>query len=121
MRRILNLNQPGTVFVKIIGIFIVLIPAILYCATLLLNNAAIASILPGVIKVSLAIGAFATAILLILIIIEQIQDHYFDVRYQKNRSQKLLLANGNYECQYCGNQKVKESDKTCQICGKELK
>ena len=121
MRRILNLNQPSTVFVKIIGIFIVLIPAVLYCAILLLNNTTIASMLLGVIKVSLAIGAFAAAILLILIIIEQIQDHYFDVHYQKNRSQKRLLANGNYECQYCGNQKLKESDKICLVCGKELK
>jgi len=54
MRRILNLNQPGIVFVKIIGLFIVVIPVLLYCTV------------------------------------------------------------------YCGNQKVKESDKTCWVCGREL-
>jgi len=121
MRRILNLNQPGTVFLKGIGLFIVVIPAVLYCTLFLLSGAEIAIVLRGMIRISFAIGASLFVILLALIIVEQIQDYHIDVQYQNNRDRKLPLANGNYECQYCGNQKVKENDKTCRVCGKELK
>jgi hypothetical protein len=121
MRRILDLNQPGIVFAKIIGLFIVVIPALLYGISLLLHKVEITSILLRLIKISLAIGTLVLVVLLLLIIVEQIQDHRFDARYQKNRGKKLLLVNGNYECQYCGNRQVKEKDKTCQVCGRELK
>ena len=120
MRRILNLNQPGIVFVKIIGLFIVVIPVLLYCTVLLLNNIGVTGILLGVIRVSFAIGVLAFVVLLALIAVEQIQDHYIDVQYQNNRGRRLPLANGDFECQYCGNQKVKESDKICWVCGREL-
>jgi hypothetical protein len=120
MRRILNLNQPGIVFVKMIGLFIVVIPVLFYCILLLLNDMEITGILLGVIRVSFAIGILAFVVLLVLIAVEQIQDHYIDVQYQKNRGRRLPLVNGNFECQYCGNQNVKENDKNCPICGKEL-
>lgn len=121
MRRVLNLNHPGTILLKIAGLFLVAIPAILYCALRVLGETAtLRTFLPGLIKTSFAIGASVLVILSILIIIEQVQDHYIDVQYQKNRSRKLALADGNYECQYCGNQKVKENDKTCWVCGKDL-
>ncbi len=106
---------------KIMGLFLVVIPAVLYSITLLLDKAGITSILLGTIKVSLAIGGFISVMLLISIIVEQVQDHYIDVQYQKNQGRKLRLANGNYECQYCGNQQVKENNKTCRVCGRELK
>jgi hypothetical protein len=122
MRRILNLNQPSTVFVKIFGLFAVAIPAILYCILLLVSDAEILStFLRRAIRVSFAIGILIFVVLLVLIIAEQIQDRYIDVRYRKNRDRKLPLADGNYECQYCGNQKVKENDKTCWVCGRTLK
>lgn len=122
MRRILNLNQPSMVFVKIFGLFAVAIPAILYCILLLVSDAEILStFLRRAIRVSFAIGILIFVVLLILIIAEQIQDRYIDGRYRKNRDRKLPLADGNYECQYCGNQKVKENDKTCWVCGRTLK
>lgn len=121
MRRVLNLNQPSTVFLKLMGVFIFMIPAVLYCTLLLLNDAKISDVLRPTIEISFAIGASVFVVLLVLIIAEQIQDHYIDVQYQKNRGQKLPLAGGKYECQYCGNQKVKENDKTCLVCGRELK
>ncbi|HSK89192.1 MAG TPA: hypothetical protein VK880_12580 [Anaerolineales bacterium] len=120
MRRILNLNQPSTVFLKVISLFVVVIPAVLYSALFLLNQAAVISTLRKMIKLSFAIGASVFVILLVLIIVEQIQDYHIDVQYRKDRNRKLPLADGNYECQYCGNQKVKEHDKTCPVCGKEL-
>src|SRR5512138_2518380 len=85
MRRILNLNQPGIIFVKMIGLFAVVIPAVLYSMVILWNEAKIISILLSGIKVSLVIGGLAFVILMVLIIVEQIQDHYIDVQYQKNR------------------------------------
>jgi len=122
MRRILNLNQPGIVFGKIIGLFIFVIPVFLYGVSLLLSLLDIHSVLIlGAIKFSFVIGACVFAILLILVVVEQIQDYYIDRLYWKNRDQKIQLADGNYECQYCGNQKVKEHDKNCKVCGRELK
>ncbi len=121
MRRILNLNQPSAVFVKMIGLFVVVIPAVLYGILLLWNRTEIVRPLRSLIRISFTVGALIFVILLILIIAEQIQDRYIDVQYQKNRDRKLPLADGNYECQYCGNQKVKRNDKTCLVCGKELK
>jgi hypothetical protein len=121
MRRILNLNQTGVTLLKVIGMVVVVIPAILYGTSLLLNGTKVNSILLNGIKLSFAIGALVFVILLALILVEQIQDHYFDLHYQKNKAQKLPLANGTYECQYCGNQMVREADQACQVCGKELK
>jgi uncharacterized paraquat-inducible protein A len=121
MRRLLNLNQPSMMFVKVIGFFMVLIPAVLYGIILLGSKTEIIrTFLFSMIKVSLGVGAFVFVVFLILIVVEQIQDHYFDARYQKQRSQKVLLANGYYECQYCGNPSVLENDKTCNMCGKEF-
>ncbi len=121
MRRILNLNQPGLVFAKIIGLFVAVIPAVLYGILLLINETEIVGMILAAIRISFTAGAVVFVILLVLVIIEQIQDHSIYIEYQKNRAQKLPLAGGNYECQYCGNQKVKENDKTCRVCGRELK
>jgi predicted membrane protein len=121
MRRLLNLNQSSMVFVKVIGFLVVLIPAILYSFVLIWNEIKIIKTLFwSMIKVSLVVGAFLFIVFLILIVLEQIQDHYFDDQYKKHRSQKVSLANGYYECQYCGNQRVGENDKTCNVCGKEF-
>jgi uncharacterized paraquat-inducible protein A len=121
MRRLLNLNQPSTMFLKVIGFLWILLPAVLYGIVLLWNGAeTITALLLSMIKVSFIAGAFVFMVFLVLIIVEQIQDHYYDDRYQKQRSQKVLLVNGYYECQYCGNQKVQETDKSCNICGKEF-
>jgi uncharacterized paraquat-inducible protein A len=121
MRRILNLNEPGIILVKIIALFAVAIPGILYLVSLLLTEEQINNVLFRAMRVSFAFGIFLFIALLALIIAEQIQDHQIDVHYQKNRDQKVLLGDGNYECQYCGNRKVKEHDKICGVCGRELK
>jgi len=105
-----------------IGLFIFVIPVFLYSAFLLLGLADILFVWAlAAIKLSFAIGACLFVILLILVIVEQIQDYYIDTQYWKNREQKIRLADGNYECQYCGYRKIKEDDKICKICGRELK
>jgi ABC-type dipeptide/oligopeptide/nickel transport system permease component len=121
MRRLLNLNQPSTIFLKVISFFVVLLSAVLYGIVLAWSETGIIrTLLLSTIKVSFAVGAFVFIVLLVLIVVEQIQDHCYDVRYQKQRSQKVLLASGYYECQYCGNQKVLENDQSCNVCGKEF-
>jgi hypothetical protein len=107
--------------VKIIALFALAIPAFLYLISLLLMQEQITAVLLRGIRVSFAIGIFVFIALLILIIAEQIQDHFIDVQYQKNRVRKLSLGDGNYECQYCGNRNVKKKDKHCEVCGRELK
>jgi uncharacterized paraquat-inducible protein A len=108
-------------FLAVIGFFVVLLPAVLYGIVLVWGGRGIITdLLLSMIKVSFVIGAFIFLVFLVLIVVEQIQDHYYDDRYQKQRRQKVPLADGYYECQYCGNQKVKENDKSCNVCGKEF-
>jgi uncharacterized paraquat-inducible protein A len=106
---------------KVIGFFVVLLPAVLYGIMLALRRTGyVTALLLSLIKVSFGIGAFVFIVFLVLILVEQIQDYFYVVRYQKQRSQKVLLKDGFYECQYCGNQKVRENDKSCNVCGKEF-
>ena len=121
MHRFLNLNQPGLIFVKVIAFFTGLIPGILYGIAQISNETAIIrSLLVSVVNVSFLVGGFVLIVFLLLIVIEQIQDHSFDAKVQKLRKYKVLLANGYYECQYCGNRRVQENDKACKVCEKEL-
>jgi hypothetical protein len=121
MRRVLNLNGPSRIFLRLIGLFAILIPAVFYSVLHVVKQPEINFILRSIMQTSFTIGAVLFAILLGLIVVEQIQDHYIDMQYQKNRDRKRPLADGNYECQYCGNRGVKENDKTCRVCGKELR
>jgi uncharacterized paraquat-inducible protein A len=120
-RRTLNLNQSGLVFVGVIGFLMVLIPGVSYGILLVWNkNGIIRDLLVGIKKASFVLGAVVLVVFLVLIVVEQVQDHYFDTWYQKQRSQKVVLANGYYECQYCGNQRVRENDSSCNVCGREF-
>jgi uncharacterized membrane protein len=121
MRRILNLNQSSAVFVKLIVLFVGIIPAISYSILFLSNEVGDESaFFHRLIRVSFSIGVLIFVVFLVLLIAEQIQDHWIDIEYRKNQNQKLPLANGKYECQFCGNQKLTENDKTCRVCGKAL-
>ena len=121
MRRFLNLNQVSTIFLKVTGFFGLLLPAVLYVIVLAWTGTGmIKNLLVSMIRVSFIVGASVFLVFLVLIVVEQIQDHAYDARYRKQQGQKVLLADGYYECQYCGNQKVRENDKSCHVCGKEF-
>lgn len=121
MRRLVNLNQPSTMFLKVISFFVVLIPAVLYGIVQVWSGTErITTLLLSMIKVSFVVGAFVSIVFLVLIVVEQIHDNYYNIQYQKQRNRKILLSNGYYECQYCGNQKVREHDKSCNVRGKEF-
>lgn len=120
MRRFLNLNQVSTIFLKVTGFFGLLLPAVLYVIVLAWTGTGmIKNLLVSMIRVSFIVGASVFLVFLVLIVVEQIQDHAYDARYRKQQGQKVL-ADGYYECQYCGNQKVRENDKSCHVCGKEF-
>jgi uncharacterized paraquat-inducible protein A len=115
----LNLNPYGTKMVAVIAIFLGVIPALLYIGSLL--NILSDPAAQQMIKVSLVMGVFAAIVSIALILVEHIQDHALDEKYRRTRNKKLKMTADVYECQYCGNRKVRESDKCCQVCGKELK
>ncbi len=121
MRRLLDLNQPSVAFLKIIVLFVAVIPAILFLVAWLLDSIGVRvpAVQPAALA-SLVLGLIVLAILLGLIVLEQVQDHYFNAHYQRQRAHKLPLAEGNYECQYCGNRQVQAEDSTCAVCGTKL-
>jgi hypothetical protein len=121
MKRPLDLNGSSHIFLKIIVTFILLVPAALYLCGLLLGLAQVdAGIIPQLIGASLIAGGGVIGVWVMLIACEQIQDHLFDANYQRNRQHKLPVSEHIYECQYCGNRRVREDDRTCSVCGRML-
>lgn len=121
MKRVLNLNEPGTRWAGIGIILAGLVPLALLLGSWLLRLAGLPtrgiSILLGI---SMAAGLAILAVLAVLIILEQIQDHLIDKEYQKNGPARIRLANGCYECQYCGNRQVRQDDRSCAVCHHRL-
>ncbi|MDA8217066.1 MAG: hypothetical protein M0Z94_05545 [Dehalococcoidales bacterium] len=69
---------------------------------------------------SLGLGAAILLGFLLLVVAEQIQDRLFDAAYRRNHHKRLPAADGYYECQYCGNRRVGEHERTCSVCGRKL-
>ena len=121
MRYKLNLNEPSTKMIAMIGLFVGVIPAILSVGSWLLTLSNIQSeVIDGMIKASLMAGLLLAAVFAVLLVIEQIQDRLLDTSYHNNRHRKIRLSDGYYECQYCGSQKVQALDRYCPVCGKGL-
>ncbi len=121
MRYKLNLNEPSTKFIAMIGLFVCVIPAILSVGSWLLSLASIQSeVIDLMTKTSLIAGIFLSAAFAALLVIEQIQDRLMDTSYHNNRHRKIRLSDAYYECQYCGSQKVQAFDRYCPVCGKGL-
>lgn len=121
VKRPLNLNEPGVRILSIAGVLVVLIPLFLFAGSLGLKLFGFdAGIISTLIWVFVAAGGSLIAALLVLIVVEQVQDYRIDRNYQRDRGQKLRVTEIYFECQYCGNRKVKENDRQCPVCGKEL-
>lgn len=121
MKRPLDLNGSSHIFLKIIGTFVLLVPAALYLCGWLLGLAQVdAGIIPQLIGASLIVGGGVSGVWAVLIMYEQAQDHLFDAHYRHNRQHKLRVSEHIYECQYCGNRRVREDDRTCPVCGRTL-
>jgi hypothetical protein len=120
MKYKLNLNEPGSKLFGIAGILLIISPA-LYGLAWMLNRFGIpAAWLKSLAGVTAGIGALLLLVLGVLLIIEALQDRAMEVSYHKQRCVRLPVGNGYYECQYCGCRRVKEEDRACPVCGREL-
>lgn len=120
MNHKLNLNGPGS---RLFGIAMLTIALsiLVYGLSRVLEGyrlrVAWLSGLAGFLAVS---GALLLVTLVILLVIEAFQDRAMDQNYRKQRSRRLPVGNGSYECQYCGSRKVHAEDRTCPICGRDV-
>ncbi len=96
-------------------------PALLYLAYLGLERLGyVVGALVTLMKASAALGLIALALFVILLLIEFAQDRFLDRWYRRRENEKLALPNGVYECQHCGSQIVRASDRHCPVCGQSL-
>lgn len=70
-----------------------------------------------IITVSLTLGILVFMALLVMVAIELKQDEKLNNYYTNNKNFKVKISDTFYECQYCGNQKVKKDEIYCMICG----
>ena len=101
---------------KIIGLallFLVAAPLFCYLLSLIFQ----AALFITLIHMSLGIGLLISIFFAGLLAIELRQDKKINRQYPNIKKKKLILANGKYECQSCGNRQVSSDDKSCSICG----
>lgn len=103
----------GHKIIAISAIFLVVIPGISYLLSYLFKVDGLVLIS----KVSIVIGLLILLFLFLLLKIEFYQDKKLERYFEKNKNTRLLLHNDLYECQACGNRKVKQEQKRCDICG----
>lgn len=117
----LNSINYGEQFLGLVGLFGIAIPAGLYVveqglALFGLRLSWLRSVLCG----SAAIGIGLLVVFALLLTIEFTQDAYLNRQYRRTQNRKLKIADGIYECQYCGYRTVKANNRQCPVCGKEL-
>ncbi len=96
-------------------------PALLYLAERGLERLGyVVGVLLTLMRAAVALGLIALALFVILLLIEFAQDRYLDRWYRRHENEKLALPNGVYECQHCGSQIVRASDRHCPVCGQSL-
>ncbi len=120
MWRKLDLNEPAGKILAASGILLIAVPLILSAALALWQTEGYADVLQTVMTLSIGIGVLVACVFGGLIIAEQIQDQRYDESYRKQKDRKIESADGQNECQYCGNRQVSVSDRFCHVCGKNL-
>ncbi len=94
-------------------IFLIVVPSI----SCLLGKVANQLQLQSVTKASLILGVIIVLFLFVLLKVELYQDKKMDGYYRANSQSRLPLKNGLFECQACGNNRVKAGQKSCVVCG----
>lgn len=103
----------GSRILVIGGFFAVVIPFILYLFYISNDKNEDIMIL---IRFSIAIGIIILIMFSLMLAVEFKQDRNINLQYNKVKYQKIKISDGLYECQYCGNQKVKKEDSFCKVC-----
>lgn len=115
----LNSIGYGPKILGIIGLLLAGVPLALYGIYLVLGLWGIdASATLVVVKASLVVGSALLGVFVILLAVEFAQDRYLDGYYRKRRQSKVRLQDGSFECQSCGHRRVRETDRSCPVCGK---
>lgn len=103
----------GHKIIAIAAAFLIVIPGISYLLSYLLKVDGLLFIS----KISVAIGLLILLFLFLLLKVEFYQDKKLERYFENNKNTRLLLHNGLYECQACGNREVKQEQERCDICG----
>jgi len=103
----------GHRFIYLSALFTVVLPVCSYALSHLFYPAVFLTIM----RVSLGIGLLISLFFVVLLTVEFHQDKMIDKNYAVLRKTKQAIGNGQYECQSCGNRKIKELDEECGICG----
>ena len=74
-------------------------------------------ILSVISKVSFLVGMLILIGFGIWLAIELHQDKRLNRYYDKHRNRMQKVGEGVYECQACGNRKLKQGDERCTVCG----
>jgi len=113
MKKINSIGYGGKVI--LVGIvFVFILPLILAAIP---NKA---SILWEISKISFGIGILILVLFFVWLKIELYQDKKLNEHYERNKNKRLMIDQEIYECQVCGNRRVRQSDKTCNICGNKF-
>ncbi len=121
MRYKLNSIHYGARALGVIVALGIAAPAVLYLAYLGLERLGyMVGALLTLMKAAFALGLIALVLFVILLLIELAQDRSLDRWYRRHENEKLALPNGVYECQHCGSQVVRASDRNCPVCGQSL-
>jgi hypothetical protein len=118
VKRILNLNHQGMLFIGLIVLFGVVIPGIMWLLRRFIHGSTV--LLIRLMHASLILAGLLLAVFLLLLIIEQVQDYLLYRAYRKGLGKRIPLADGLAECPYCGCRQVHEYQSACPVCGKEL-
>lgn len=103
----------GSCVITIGLVFLIPIPSIIFGINQFLQN----KILTYVTYISIIVGVTIEILFLVHLIIELSQDKKIDKYCQSHMKVKINLNDGKYECGYCSNRNVRESDTECNICG----
>jgi predicted RNA-binding Zn-ribbon protein involved in translation (DUF1610 family) len=114
----MNLGGKAVAVIAILGVGI---PGVLYELSLALDALGIHwPMMRFLVWGALGVGGLLFFGFVVLLMIEQIQDHLLYQMYLRSRGKRIRTAENLYECPYCGNRKIREFEHQCPVCGKSL-
>jgi hypothetical protein len=115
--RFLNLNSAGGKFITAICVLLIGFPG---CMWALEGLGMRAAILAWIVRRSIWSGVGLLVVFIGLILVEQARDASLYHQQRMNLNQRITLRDGYAECSNCGFRRVREFERSCSICGKEL-
>ncbi len=121
MRWKIESNRFGPQVLALIATLTLAVPALFYLFDSVLGFLGIRlEIIRSAMSVSFTAGVVLFVLFLLLLAVEFAQDRSMDIQSQRTRNRKLKISDEYYECQGCGNRRVRAADDKCQVCGQDL-